>query len=279
MNGMGKTVKQLDRPTAAEFQRHATSRQPLLIRGAAEQWEALTRWTPEYLAAKSGDAEVPVLNLGTGSPVGRFFYGGETASMAKFSDCLELLSGAPARVYMAGVPIAEFLPKLAEDVRRLEFIDAQKQHRSQLWISGTDSIGPLHYDLDNNIHMLVSGRKRFLMFEYSQRRNLYPCSVFSATPHHSRVDALEPDTSRFPRFKQAQIYDVTLNPGEMIYIPTGCWHQVVTEQPSVAVNYWLGKNFLRPSTTRIYFSLALAIFGAVMSSPWRAIRGRAAPAG
>ena len=273
MNELSKAVEQLERPTTAEFQPYASAPRPLLIRGAAERWPALTEWTPDSLAAKSRNAEVPLMKLGTGNPDGRFFYGEETVGMSKFSECLELLSGAPARVYMAGVPIAIYLPALADDVGRLEFVDDKKQRRSQLWISGTGSRGPLHYDLDNNIHVLISGRKRFLMFEYSQSRNLYPCSILSANPHHSRVDAVHPDTNRFSRFGQQQGYDVTLNPGEMIYIPTGCWHQVITEAPSVAVNFWLGKSLFRRSTMCIYLSLVLT----VMSSSLRAIRRRSAP--
>jgi Cupin-like domain len=273
MNEVSKPVEQLERPTTAEFQPYVSTPRPVLIRGAAERWPALTEWTPDYLAAKSGNAEVPVLKLGAGNPDGRFFYGEETGGMSKFSECLGLLSGAPARVYMAGVPIAVYLPALAGDVGRLEFVDDKQQRRSQLWISGKDSTGPLHYDLDNNTHVLISGRKRFLMFEYSQSRNLYPCSMLSANPHHSRVDAVHPDTYRFSRFKQAQGYDVTLNPGEMIYIPTGCWHQVITEEPSVAVNFWLGKSLFRRSTMRIFLSVALT----VMSSPWRAIRPQTTP--
>lgn len=262
-------VERVKRPTADEFGHLTASGKPFVIERGAEHWKALAAWTPDYLLARAGEAQVPVLKVLEGEPDGRFFYGGDTADTVKFGDCLPLLGGASARFYMAGVSIAPYLPMLAEDLGRFDFVEEKKQRRNQIWISGRNSKGPLHFDLDDNIHVVVSGRKRFLMFDYSQSRNLYPCPAFSATPHYCLFDAQESASDRFPRARLAEGYDVTLGSGEMVYIPQGCWHQVLTEEPSVAVNFWLGKKYFDRPMWRILANLSVRAVLAAVTAPWR----------
>jgi hypothetical protein len=264
-------IVRLDRPTASEFNGGAAAGKPLLIDHVVESWKAIGTWTAEYLLEKAGTAGVPVLKLANESPDGRFFYGGDSAGMVSFGDCLPLLQGAAPRVYMAGVSISDYLPMLADDLDTLNFVAPEKQQRRQLWISGRNSRGPLHYDLDENIHVVVTGRKRFFLFDYSQTPSLHVHSMLSATPHYSRVDAREPDLARFPEFRNAVGYEVTVHPGQMIYIPTGCWHQVITEEPSVAINFWMGKQYLQMSTLRVLFNVAVRRAVDVASAPLRAI--------
>jgi hypothetical protein len=270
-------IDRLDHPTASEFSRRAAAGKPLLIEHATKSWKALDRWTPDYLKAKAGTASVPVLKVADDGPDGKFFYGGDGAGIVTFGDCLPLLQGAPPRVYMAGVPIAEYLPMLAEDLGELDFVAPDRQQKRQLWISGRNSKGPLHYDLDDNIHVVVAGRKRFLLFDYAQTPALYAHPTFSETPHYSRVDAQEPDLTHFPAFRDAAGYDITLQRGQMIYIPTGCWHQVITEEPSVAINFWMGKQYLRMSTLRVLLNLSVRTTAELVTAPLRAVVSLAGP--
>lgn len=267
----------LTRPSAAEFDREAATHKPFLIKGVADDWKAVREWTPDYLKAKAGQAQVPVLKVAEGGPEGRFFYGDNPADTVSFGDCLPLLEGAASRVYMAGVPVAEHLPMLGEELAPLDFLAAKRQKKRQLWISGRNSKGPMHFDLDDNIHVVLSGRKRFILFDYAQRQHLYPAPALSDTPHYSRVDAEAPDVAKFPDIRRAQGYDVTLGPGDMVYIPQGCWHQVVTEAPALALNYWIGMRFLEPAMWRIIVNLGYR-FVRDLLRPLRAL-GRSQPAG
>src|SRR5262249_50272130 len=147
--------------------------------------------------------------------------------------------------------IGAYLSTLADDIAPLDFISDSRQGQRQIWISGRNSKGPLHFDLDDNIHVVIRGRKRFYLFDYSQIVHLYAAPALSSTPHYSLVDVPEPDLERFPRFQSARGYQVSLGRGDMIYIPQGCWHQVVTEQPSVAINFWLGKHYLQRAALRV----------------------------
>lgn len=272
-------VERLERPTAAEFRRYAAARRPVVIGAGMSHWKALGAWTPDYLEAKVGAAQVPVLLLPDSQPDGRFIYTGRQTAERQVRDCLGLLRGERPRIYMAGIPIAHYLPALAEDFALPEVIDPGKRFTSQFWISGAGSTSPLHYDLDDNIHALVAGRKRFLLFDYRQSRALYPNPVFSQYPNFSPVDPSNPDYSRYPRLRQASGYEVTLNPGEMLYIPVGCWHQVTTLEPCIAVNFWLGRHYLQPATLRILFPFVLWVVFGLGLAPLKALfKRRQAPA-
>ncbi len=174
--------------------------------------------------------------------------------------CLALLRSGRPRVYIAGVALADYLPALAGDIELLDFLGSgRKRTRAQIWISGSGSTGPLHYDLSDNIHALVAGRKRFLLFDYQQQKALYPNPAFSSYPTYSWIDLDHPDFDRYPRLREAQGYEVVLEAGEMVFIPTGCWHRVSTPELSIAVNFWLSQHYFRYSTLWLLFPIALRL--------------------
>lgn len=63
----------------------------------------------------------------------------------------------------------------------------------------------------------------------------------------SQVDLSCPDASRFPRFDDAQGFEVILQPGELLYIPQYWWHHIenLTDE-CVSINFW----FRDQSTTK-----------------------------
>jgi hypothetical protein len=121
---------------------------------------------------------------------------------------------------------------------------------------------------------VLRGRKRFFLFDYDQIGNLYSYSTFAPTPNYSHVDAQHPDFERFPRFRAAKGYEVTLEPGEMIFIPQGCWHQVLTEEPSVAINYWLGRRYFQRAAGRVFVNVSAQIAAGLALAFWRALGSR-----
>lgn len=270
-------LARLERPTADEFAPYVMAAKPVVVSGAMSEWKAFHSWTPAFLEAKAGHATVPAFTLPDDQPAGRFFYGGENQfGERNMRDCLRMLRGAESRVYVAGVPIARYLPMLEEDFAVPEFLGRPKQVKTALWVSGANSSGPLHYDLDDNVHALVGGRKRFLLFDYREARGLYPNPAFSTFPHYSRVDTVDPDYARHPRFREARGYEVILDPGDMLYIPTGCWHQATTLEPSIAVTFWLGKHYFRASSLRVLVPLLLrlpVLIASELLARWRGRRG------
>ena len=120
----------------------------------------------------------------------------------------------------------------------------------------------VNQDPYDNMLVILSGTKHFTMFAPSQRWWLYP--VYPAGGHESSTmnDIRDVDMEKFPCFRYATSMDVTLNKGDVMFLPYGWWHQVCqdvfshwfVEEEKIALNiynqaYYCAK-CLWPSTWR-----------------------------
>jgi hypothetical protein len=45
------------------------------------------------------------------------------------------------------------------------------------------------------------------------------------------------DFERYPMFKQVKIHSLTLAPGEVLFLPVGCWHFVKALEISITMSF------------------------------------------
>jgi hypothetical protein len=110
------------------------------------------------------------------------------------------------------------------------------------WIGNRIQVAP-HYDLYENIGVVVAGRRRFLLFPPEQLPNLYggPFELTPAGTPVSMVNPQNPDLEKYPRFAEAMktAQSAELKPGDAIYIPYHWWHGVDSLEPvNLFINYW-----------------------------------------
>eukprot|EP00913_Durusdinium_trenchii_P031948 g29922.t1 len=101
-----------------------------------------------------------------------------------------------------------------------------------------------HYDLQPNLHVQLTGKKRFILFPPDDWRHLYPFPVHHDLDRRSMVDLDGPDDQRFPNWREASGCLVELEPGEALYIPPYWWHHVqslTAETTSMAM--WFFEHF------------------------------------
>jgi hypothetical protein len=229
---------------------------PVVLRGQARDWPAVAaaRASDEALVAylkgfRAVDAPVPAL-VGQPEIAGRFFYTEDMRALNftrglsplfPFLDRLLKDRGHPAPLAMAvqSETIPDLLPGFERD-NRLGLVAPQIAPRA--WIGNAIRVAP-HYDLMENVGVVVAGRRRFTLFPPGQLANLYP-GPFELTPAGtpvSLVDLAAPDLARFPRYAEAAAHaeTATLEPGDAIYIPFHWWHAVDSlEGVNLFVNYW-----------------------------------------
>ena len=113
-----------------------------------------------------------------------------------------------------------------------------------LWLQGSGNRTHLHYDLSDNLHFLIEGKKRFVVFPPDQFTKVYPARDHEELPKNvplnwSLVDAFRVDHERFPSFADATSLTIELHSGETLYLPRHWWHYVFTEDgPSCGINFW-----------------------------------------
>ena len=278
--------------SAAEFA-HATkdTRRPFVVRGLASHWPAVT-------AARQGDDAVSryLMGFDAKQPLeaviapptagGRFFYNADLSGLnfnrqpvplERFLEHLLMLrdkADAPT-LYIQSTPTADALPGFARE-NAMPVLDAAVQPR--IWIGNTTRVAT-HFDVADNMAVVVSGRRRFILFPPDQVGNLYvgPLDFTLAGQPVSLVDPLAPDFERFPKFAEAlaQAFVAELEPGDAIYIPSPWWHHVEALEPfNILINFWwrdYPADSGTPFNLLIHGLLALRHLPAEERKAWRAM--------
>ena len=132
----------------------------------------------------------------------------------------------------------------------------------------------LHYDQVDNLYLQLAGVKTFRLFAPADGGDLYPYPWHHPMDRSAQVDLREgmgeaarsAQLKRFPRFAEAQPIEVTLRPGDLLFLPAYWWHEVVTDAPAakhapdelvVSVNFWFSTlpTLTRPPSVPIELSM------------------------
>ncbi len=246
-------IDRIDRRTFEEEVRPAA--QPVVLRGLGRDWPAVVAARASakegvgYLKRFSHPQPVSAI-LGEPSIEGRFFYTPDLKSLnfvrgqTPLDPFLDRLlrdrdHAQPYAMAIQSVPLPQLLPGFA-DSNESGLLPPAVVPR--MWLGNAIRVAT-HYDLMENIGVVVMGRRRFTLFPPDQIANLYmgPLELTPAGTPISLVDPDAPDLDRYPRFAGAAKVgrSATLEPGDAIYIPFHWWHAVVSLNPINAfVNYW-----------------------------------------
>jgi hypothetical protein len=229
------------------LERFYAAHRPVILTEEMASWPALAKWSPEYLRDRIGPKVIEY--QGGRNRSERFeVYKDVHRKQMPFDEYIDLIMQTPGNdAYMTAYNSsrnAEALALLHEDMGRLDkFLtrEAGREH-GMMWIGPAGTVTSLHHDLTNNLIAQLVGRKRIKLIPAADTLKMYNYKhVFSAIPD---LDDPNIDFNKYPMLAAARIYDVTLAPGEILYIPFGWWHQVKALDFSVTVTY---TNFLWPN--------------------------------
>lgn len=106
----------------------------------------------------------------------------------------------------------------------------------RLYVNPSGHRSGLHYDAADGTLMQLHGSKKVVLFPPSQLYNLYPFPLYIHLRYglrlrsvFSQVSSEQPNVNLFPKFKEAlqHKHEAILNRGDVLYIPTGWWHDVI----------------------------------------------------
>jgi Cupin-like domain len=207
---------------------------------------SFVRWNTSWLAERAGASDItvyssdrPSFGLGTDAVV-------NTHQMA-LSAYLDIVRESPS-----GLHEGRHLYLRQVDVDDLRFRDdadgtpgqadwitnSHPVARRNLWIGGTGTRTPLHFDLVDNLYVQAQGRKTVRLVPPAELDLVYPHPPQTRAYQTSMVDWLDVDTERFPRAEQASVRSITLQPGDGLLIPAFWWHELESDEPTVSVNIW-----------------------------------------
>eukprot|EP00465_Bigelowiella_longifila_P015813 CAMPEP_0185261842 /NCGR_PEP_ID=MMETSP1359-20130426/10153_1 /TAXON_ID=552665 /ORGANISM="Bigelowiella longifila, Strain CCMP242" /LENGTH=385 /DNA_ID=CAMNT_0027848605 /DNA_START=192 /DNA_END=1346 /DNA_ORIENTATION=+ len=147
--------------------------------------------------------------------------------------------------YMAAQNIPKTFPGLEKELPLPKYI-GKKHNGPYMWLAHEGHYEFMHMDPDDNFLIILEGRKRICLFPPSPIRRMYPNPLGSkGKTIQSKVLLDEKQDSiaeRFPEFDESAMAEVTVNAGEMLFIPAFFWHQVTTVRKTLSVNIFFGES-------------------------------------
>ncbi|HEX5341119.1 MAG TPA: cupin-like domain-containing protein [Duganella sp.] len=213
---------------AAAFRARAALNLPFLIEGIVGRWP-LTRHEPSILRERHG--HMPV-RARVGDYIGTAFAPDramQDMTMAEYLDLAENTDGLPP--YLGNLELKE----LNSMCHWPTFFD--KMGPPRFWIGPAGTVTPLHCDYDDNIFAQIWGTKRIFLAPPHHDAFLYPKEA-NAILFGSPFDPEAPDYERYPLARQANLVEVIVQPGDMLYVPAGWYHQVRALSFSLSSNRW-----------------------------------------
>ncbi|MCC7704618.1 cupin-like domain-containing protein [Janthinobacterium sp. GW460P] len=214
---------------AAAFRARAALGLPFLMRGLVRRWP-LSQLEPAVLREQF--SHVPV-RARVGDYISTAFAADramQDMSMGQYLDLVEAGTHA-LPPYLGNLELRE-LNRLCHWPTYFD-----KMGPPRFWVGPAGTVTPLHCDYDDNIFAQVWGRKRIILSPPHHDDFLYP-TVANAILFGSPFDPEAPDFDKFPLARQASMIECIVEPGDMLYVPAGWYHQVRALTFSLSSNRW-----------------------------------------
>lgn len=265
------------------------SKEPLLFKSVYSEWPAVKASQVSdsfFLRYLMGFNSQSTVNCFESLAEERYFYNDDASGMnfvlkrrllADVLQDLEQISHGQLQkhCYVGSTTIKNCLPNFLNEN---PFLIPVNGALGSLWLGNQSRIAA-HYDVPENLACVVSGTRTFTLFPPDQIKNLYvgPLDFTPAGQAISLVDFKNPDFERFPKFRQAlkKSITLTLEPGDLIYIPSLWWHHVEShDDVNMLVNFWWSElpNWNgRPMDALLHGILALKALPKEQREGWKSL--------
>lgn len=197
-------------------------RKPLIIKGLTKSWAAREKWTAEYLKSVVGKKVVPLYDNSKADPSKPI---NSSAAEMPFDDYIDLIKSTPTELRIFFFNIFKQAPQLLDDIiLPKNLMGGFLESMPAMFFGGSNSVTFLHYDIDlpHIFHTHFGGRKHVILFENKWKRRLY--CIPNATYALEEFDVANPDIKKFPALDGVEGYEVFMEHGDTLFMPTGYWH-------------------------------------------------------
>ena len=146
--------------------------------------------------------------------------------------------------YLASLPMNKYFPSLCDEVS-VPIHPKEQKKSGNLWLGNTGQITHVHYDWStgdpgmDGLHAVILGKKLFKLFDPAKNVNSFKRVKTWGRFHNAEVDSTGlPNITTNPEFLNAEVINIELQQGDILYIPKLWWHYVHTLEPSIAINFW-----------------------------------------
>lgn len=211
------------------------TQKPLLIRGGlVKQAPASSKWSIEFIKEVMGELEVDIYDNKSGKSKYSAYTEGDLRM--KFANYVDIITqDKPTDLRMFLFNGFKHRPGLRKDFPCPLLFEGTLSKIGFMFFGGKGTTVRMHQDMDMSNVLLTQfvGRKRVVLFapEYTPFLYRIPFNTFSI------VDMENPDYEKFSALKYVKGYEVILEPGDSLYMPSGYWHYITYLEGGFAVSY------------------------------------------
>jgi hypothetical protein len=250
---------------------------PVIIRGLTESKQAGQKWSLDYFKQHCGDVLIDVYDNANKKRGGTAFTVPDLKM--RFKDYLHVLSeneNTNLRIFL--FDLFKHCPRLRSDFPCPDIFKGALDNIGRMFFGGKGTTVRIHYDIDmsNVLHTHFLGRKRVVMFEPKYSSLLYRLPMNT----YSLIDPDKPDYKKYPGLRYVKGYDVTLEPGDSIFMPSAYWHYMTYLEKGFSVSYRrLGEGIQMPVEGLFNLALLMPIdklMNKLLADKWLAAKERTA---
>lgn len=139
-----------------------------------------------------------------------------------------------------------FSEKLISQIPVPELVKSANYFTINMWFGQKGYMTPIHFDAADGLLFQIKGKKKVRLISPSQAEYIYRHNHITGGPlNFSQVPSLSVPLNlvHYPLLKHIISTEFILNPGEILYIPSGWWHELWYLDECVSLNYWYGIDF------------------------------------
>ncbi|OAF70153.1 HSPB1-associated protein 1 [Intoshia linei] len=147
------------------------------------------------------------------------------------------------------------IAKLNLNWKSLHF-EKDRYEELTFWIGSRGSYTPLHRDsYGYNLVIQIFGRKTWILFPPQDDKYLKPSRKnYEESSIYSKINLLNPTLQDVDSLNKCSPHYVVLEAGDVLYVPRGWWHFVISEEFSFTINTWVDVGKL-DDVSRVYESI------------------------
>jgi hypothetical protein len=234
-------IARIQAPDLERFRRdYERPGRPVIIAGLVDRWRLTRQWSLDRFAHTYKGSRVVCVKSRPDGHLADSETGPVCFERIAVPEFVRALRTDPTTPNYMSAPLANFPPSFHEEFSKPPYCVDALSCRPQVWVGRAGTLSPLHFDVAENLFAQVHGRKRFVIYPPAQRRYLYPYPPWSRMAVLSRVNPEAPDLQRFPLFAKTRPVGCILHAGELLFLPSGWWHQVRALDESVSMSFWYG---------------------------------------
>jgi ribosomal protein L16 Arg81 hydroxylase len=224
-----KQVDIRDSITPDQFKKEYYGKKPLVLKNLSANWAARRRWDWEFLKTAVGPVEVGVFSNDKNKENKPVHTPHTFTTFDKYIDSITL-DDQKFRLFLFN--ILDYAPSLIKDFEwPTQFFNGVVRRYPMLFAGAKGSVTHLHFDMDLSDVMQTQflGKKRVLLFPFEEQYHIYrrPFEVMSLVDFTEYYTAeFQEKIERYPALKNAKGYEVILEHGDTLYMPSKFWHHM-----------------------------------------------------